>query len=162
MTRLFRLKCSIFIGDRERLRRLIAVILTILLMCSNIFFLDLSLDTGLTSKYFIYNSIVGSIITAITIYILRRPTDLYNNAGMTIDSSIHMISLIFIYFIVTLIYSKDIVIGGVIKPNDEVIDPLGTASSIMISIVGVMGNFLFTYFPGYIISNIMNHITKSE
>lgn len=156
MNRIFKLKCSLLLGNRVMLRRIISGIIVLLLVPINIFFLNQALDIGSNVKYFIYNAIVSSIVCGISVYILLEPSNLYEG----IDGTVHIISVVVIYFIVTLIYSKDIVNAGFIQPNSEVMDPLGAISLTLCGLLGSLGNIVFILLPGYIVSGIIRNIIK--
>ena len=158
MNRIFKLKCSLFLGDRVILRRVISGILVLLLVPINIFFLNLSLDTDSTVKYFIYNSIVSSIVCGVSVYTLLKPLDLYEG----IDGSVHVISVVVIYFIVALIYSKDIISKGIIQFNGEVINSSSTISFIICGVLGSLGNTVCSLIPGLLISGIIRSRKKIE
>ena len=156
MNRIFKLKCSLFLGDRVILRRVISGILVLLLVPINIFFLNLSLDTDSTAKYFICNAIVSFIICAISIYVLEEPSNLYDE----LDGFVHVISVVVIYYTVTFIYSKDIISKGIIQFNEEVINSSSTISFIICGVLGSLGNTVCSLIPGLLISGIIRSIRK--
>lgn len=156
MNRIFKLKCSLFLGDRSMLRRIISGIIVLSLVPINIFFLNLALDTDSNVKYFIYNAIVSSIVCGTSIYVLEEPLNLYDGT----DGTIHIISVVVIYFTVSFIYSKDLVNADFIQPNEEVMDPLGILSLTLCGAMGSLGNVVFVLLPGYFVSGIIRNIIK--